>query len=222
MGRLCPRGRRVPCPTIALACSGFADAAVLVAIFAFAMMLISIWLSHFRDPHGVPRRASCLNNQRQVARAILTKTIRQGAFPRFQKDFAGQAIPWTVAILPELGRPDLYYLLQEEGEVPPVQMEVLLCPADSEKWASGPAPLSYVINGGCAQDAGIVPANGISLNGLKTEETTSLEYVGENDGTAMTLLLAENLQATRWDLASRVGTNLCVAKHDVAARRPPD
>ena len=183
------------------------DVAMIIAVLAFACMLGAMWLNHVAGPSGPSRKSSCLSNQRQVSMAVLTHvtTRGKGSFPGFRKELNGDTISWTASLLSELGRGDLHDHLVRQGEVAPLPISILVCPADRDK-SSSEAPLSYVINAGSAQDDGTVLANGVAVDGLKTEERVSLSYVAQNDGTAYTLLLAENLQATRWDQPSRIGT----------------
>lgn len=182
------------------------DVAMIVAVLAFACMLGAMWLNRVIEPRGPSRKGQCVSNQHQVGMAILTHATKKGNFVGYRNEFNGKPISWPNSVLPELGRSDLHDALIADGEVPAVPMEIMLCPSDVDKWSSSAAPLSYVINASCAQDAGDVIANGVALDGLETEERVSLSYVAQNDGTSYTVLLGENLQATRWDQPSRIGT----------------
>ena len=88
----------------------------------------------------------------------------------------------------------------------PVNISLLICPADSSKVGASGGPLSYQVNGGCPNNyiapAGLpvdYPANGAWSTGNAIPGRANLDtpddFIGHYDGTANTITHSENLDA---------------------------
>ncbi len=193
------------------------DMFALTIAVAVALIWIAAWIPLARV--GGHRR-QCLNSQQQVGKAVQTRTVTANdRFPGYQNDHNGTRFPWTVSILTELGRGDLYDVFASTQAVPVTRIDILLCPQDPTKFGPDIGPnLSYVINSGCASDNGDKPANGVALDRFHGAEPNTLSYVAEHDGASQTLMLSENLQATRWDKPGRLETTFLW--HDTTTPSP--
>ena len=191
------------------------DLAVMVAVVAFVCMLVTMWVNHNR-PHPVPS-AYCQNNIRQVAVASHRYADRKGHFPGFSQTVGERAASWTMAMLPELGRNDVYDVFVNGELLPELHGDLLHCPSDRRSNDQA-RPLSYVINGGWAHDIEGNPANGVALDLSLTDAHLTWSFISENDGASRTLLFSENLQATDW--ANPTLEETCFVWHRTTVPRP--
>ena len=183
------------------------DLFALVTIAALAIGLFLMALQSMKGPHLPARRAQCMNNQMQVGKAILTHAIAgHGEFVGYRHDLNGTTVSWPVKILPNIGRSDLYDAYLTSPPPPNThRIDIYVCPSD-EPMAATKSQLSYVINAGRADDAEEKLANGIARDYTVFSERMSIGYIAQHDGTANTLLLSENLQATTWDAIGKPDT----------------
>ncbi|MDD4266943.1 MAG: DUF1559 domain-containing protein [Thermoguttaceae bacterium] len=118
-------------------------------------------------------------------------------------------VSWVVLLLPYLERNDLWqqwnnrHLMAEASYYSlRVTLPVAVCPSDPGKTTH--APLSYVVNTGIPDGSSQVENRGMGIffnhqcwvTGPK--QTVSIDYINLQDGTSNTLLLSENVQATRY------------------------
>ncbi|MCG8585594.1 MAG: DUF1559 domain-containing protein [Pirellulales bacterium] len=150
------------------------------------------------------RQSQCINHQGQLAKAVHMYSINNsnGYFPgyRFQEpgDASAPVIGWAAQVLSYMGRNDL----------DPAQasyVETLVCPSDQ-----GPTDqprLNYVVNGG---QAGVDSrADGIFYDHAKP--IAERLYISKDDfydGLGNTILLAENRDATNWNVTDE--ENQCI------------
>jgi prepilin-type processing-associated H-X9-DG protein len=109
--------------------------------------LISLLLPSVQAARESARRASCTNNLKQIALAVLEYNDSQGCFPpsgihvKGPTGFNlldGKMFSWLVLILPHLEQAPLYSqfdfnrtVLQQSGDPQAVQPPMLLCPSDT-------------------------------------------------------------------------------------------
>ena len=183
----------------------------LIVTFVIVVMLLALFVSYLTQSRPGSRRAVCLNNQKQLALALLKYESRRGQFPGYgnyiNDDVQGNPVIASWAVM---GSPDLdeYYLWVAwtdpevlAAEKPAGAWELFRCPADPaarQKGSDSPA-LSYVVNCGKPGDAD-TPAEGVFHDhGVKTDPVlVSVDYITQHDGIAYTLMLSENIQAGLW------------------------
>jgi hypothetical protein len=176
------------------------DFLVVFAIFAIAcFVMVPAYKS--RKP---PLQLRCMNHQQELAIAILSYANAQDHFPGYvnrERSADGQTYvkgSWVAFLLPYLGRNDLSEKWRS-GKLTPVFVPQFVCPADPAANAGADAaPLGYVVNCGLPGDDD-TPATGVFHNHCVAHPVkVSLDYIGQHDGLANTLLLSENLQAGYW------------------------
>jgi prepilin-type N-terminal cleavage/methylation domain-containing protein/prepilin-type processing-associated H-X9-DG protein len=136
---------------------------VLVVIVIISM-LVALLLPAIAGARARARQASCLNNQSQVAKAILQHESAKGHFPGYvnqlgktgarlgldaSTSLASQAdLSWVVMILEPLGHADLWKEWRiKTGSHQPVALSEVVCPSDLLKVGQG-GKLSFVVNCG--------------------------------------------------------------------------
>lgn len=125
---------------------------------------------------------------------------------------------WVVLLLPYMERRDVYDMWQDQN-VPyrhRLNLGFTTCPSNPPDIdPQNPTPLAYVVNTGIADGTGTHPlgsTNPVTPDGTRTgvcfnHQINSTAYNGakvsadwltQRDGSSNTLLLSENIQATRW------------------------
>jgi prepilin-type processing-associated H-X9-DG protein len=196
----------------------------LLVVITIISMLMGLLLPAVQSAREAGRRATCLNNQKQLATAMLNYESSRRSFPGFA-NWVGQnqTIPasFMVPLFPYLEKQDLYNLWAGYGTVtngatntfaatpagnPLVNpyMKMLICPSDSPDNTSD-AWCSYVCNRGC--NGFNQPCLGVCLDQATQVNpsqqatflspfTVTLDYINSHDGSSTTLLLAESLLDT--------------------------
>ena len=205
----------------------------LLVVITIISMLMGLLLPAVQSAREAGRRATCMNNEKQLATAMMTYESSHRYFPGYA-NWIGQnhTIPgsWIVALLPMLEKTDMYNLWSSNvtfaqmpvGSVAGVNpyMKMLICPTDSPDNTTD-AWCSYVCNRGC--NGWNYPYLGVCMDqatpapvmgGLVVPPVTvSLDYINSHDGSSTTLLLAESL------LTNPVNTNssqVFVPRQDLA------
>jgi prepilin-type N-terminal cleavage/methylation domain-containing protein len=198
----------------------------LLVVIAIIAMLVGLLVPAVQMAREAGRRATCINNQKQIGTAILNFATAKDKFPSGfslwnpDPNATPVCVGWVPPLLPYLEQNALYKQMQitpaiitngPMGTTVVPRLSVLICPsADAPTtWA----PLSYVTNAGMQDN--YMPAAGTSLdwreNGVFFDNftptqftnkgprvTTELSYISGADGTSMTILLSENLEAEIW------------------------
>lgn len=138
----------------------------LLVVITIIGTLMALLLPAVQAAREAARRAQCMNNEKQVALAIVNFESARKFFPGYKMPltvgdtkvqstlgFTAAPASWVVTLLPFLGRSDLYdpYVLAiTSGKTPQsVSLNVLQCPSDPpETSGSGTPWLSYVVNRG--------------------------------------------------------------------------
>jgi prepilin-type N-terminal cleavage/methylation domain-containing protein/prepilin-type processing-associated H-X9-DG protein len=177
---------------------GFTIVELLVVITIIGI-LMALLFPAINAARAHANKAKCLNNQRQVGLAIVTATTSGGGtFPKHLKAGPGTTTlwPWTVRILPHIGRNDIYdAYVAAPGTQQGQRIDLFMCPADPPATATDPQ-LSFAGNSGIPGiDGSDKAANGIFFSAIDQ----SLSFVAQGDGVSTTVLLAENIHAANWN-----------------------
>jgi type II secretory pathway pseudopilin PulG len=197
---------------------------VVIAIIA---MLAALLVPAVQRAREAGRRATCMNNQAQIGKAIMNYVTAKDKFP---PSFSLQPAPnlppgtfysvgWVPPMLPYLEQNPFYQIFQGNNWytlVTPAnpkgaaEVAVLICPSRNATFS--PAPLSYVVN--CGMRDLITPTAGVPMdnqaNGVFFDlftptvsptipkTTTDLAFISRHDGAGKTLMLSENVDALDW------------------------
>jgi prepilin-type processing-associated H-X9-DG protein len=159
----------------------------LIVVASVALMATALLLPGCEQTHSGARRAQCLNNERQLAMALLDYEAQHTQFPGYRQTLAQTDVGWGVMILPGLDCSNLWELWNE-GKAAKARIDTMICPSDLPK-DLGPEDgwSDYAVNTRVCGDG----------TGL------ALTYIVSKDGAGNTLLLAENLRSmkphTWWD-----------------------
>lgn len=207
----------------------------LLVVITIISMLMALLLPAVQSARESARRATCLNNQKQLSLALLNYESGRRYFPGYVEwlDPADTTAPnnvsWIVVLFPYLERNDLWKLwsdvnpgINENKMVgtasrPRVYSKLFVCPSDPpESVTAGETPLAYVVNCGirdastseCPSGTSVYegPAHGVFHYHGSNPDTTnhqstakvSLDYLSQHDGATNTLMLSENVHATKW------------------------
>ena len=174
----------------------------MLVVLIIVGVLIAIIVPAVQRSRESARQAQCISHQADLAKAVhmFVAADARGNFPgfRYQATDGGDTIGWAAQLFKYVGRSDL----------DPAQasfIEVLVCPSDA-----GPRinpRMNYVANGG---QAGIdSAADGIFFDHAKPiAERVYISKEDFTDGLTNTILLAENLDATHWNVTDEV--NQCI------------
>jgi hypothetical protein len=160
-------------------------AVVFLVALAGGGVLTSLWISG----HKANQRIICLNNQKEIALAIISYESEKGHFPpAYTVDKDGKPIhSWRVLILPHLNRMDLYnqYRMDEPWNSPhnlrlsDKMPRVYHCPADTD-------------SPNCTSYAMLVGPHAVFSD---PKHPRSSSFISSKDGTSETLLLVEAADA---------------------------
>jgi prepilin-type N-terminal cleavage/methylation domain-containing protein len=200
----------------------------VLVVIGIVGLLAAVLLPAILSARNSAHRTECINNQRNLALAIINYESVQKKFPGYRN---GQAIDkngnwqvtgWVFPLLPYLENQAVYNAHgihgtdQDRGRDPDITVEGMICPSDiaaRAKTRAGPqTAMSYVGNVGQidTRASQIVPGdwrtNGIFLNRFPYDESgdpvrielVTAKYVAGADGLSKTLLLSENADAGFW------------------------
>ena len=195
----------------------------LLVVITIIGMLVSLLLPAVQAAREAGRRAQCLNNQKQLATALLNYESSRREFPGYRfivdpdENNDGTADDpivgtWMVSLFPYLERADLERLWKDDAvswaNKPVVELKFLTCPSDPRR--DNPAMCAYAGNAGVPDPdstAGIpgYPGEGLEhgvffdhADPIGGKKAMSLDYLSRHDGSTNTLLISENIQATLW------------------------
>jgi prepilin-type processing-associated H-X9-DG protein len=143
------------------------------------------------------RRATCMNNQKQLSLALLNLESGQKQFPGYVEPVGGQNVSWVAATLSQLERNDLYAFFKA-GTPKYVTLKFLICPSNP----LGGNGLAYQANAGLNGDTDTLDT-AVFYNhttGSQPGMLQGCDYISTHDGTTSTLLLSEGTNGgSTWD-----------------------
>ena len=192
----------------------------LIVVFVVVLMLLCLFLPAVNH-HGPSRRARCMNNQKQLAFALLMYESRHRHFPGYRNhindDVAGNPViaSWLVMVFAELDQNQLAEAWKDPevlaADKPVIHWELLTCPNDARDPPSDPRKpwIAYVVNCGKPGDSD-TPAHGVFHNHDVDADPVrvSLDYMMQHDGATYTLLVSENIQAGSWTVADEANLGM--------------
>ncbi len=118
---------------------------VVITIIGILMAIVIPAVSSAREN---ARIVQCTSNLKQLATATFNKATTADEMPPVVWTSNGFTLNWVYAILPQLGREDIWQAVQANGPnhlIAQKRINVLVCPSDT---IVGATPLSYGANGG--------------------------------------------------------------------------
>jgi prepilin-type N-terminal cleavage/methylation domain-containing protein/prepilin-type processing-associated H-X9-DG protein len=178
----------------------------LLVVIAIIGILAALLLPAVQSAREAGRRASCVNNQYQLARALMRADDINGFLPGWRNAAGSGNFTWTVPVLPHMERNDVFRAVT--ASAPSISIGFFICPS-SPPAAMGQPTLAYAGNCGSARTQAPNRFDGIMVDtgtAFRAERVT-LDAVSEADGTAMTLALSEKcnsgtagLTMAQWNL----------------------
>ncbi len=195
----------------------------LLVVITIISMLMALLLPAVQSARESGRRATCMNNQQQIAKAMLNYESGLGQFPGYREALGGRIVPWHVMLFPYMEANDVYSRWKDPspvGGLPTPQLAFFICPSDTtaQRRPNNPAN-SYVLNTGTPDYSvfsGIYPAGVTEGPGMGAFHDSTvdllatplepvvmtLDYLTQRDGSTNTLMASENLQCEKWAYVS--------------------
>lgn len=179
----------------------------LLVVIAIIAMLVGLTTAAVMKSKEAARRAECLNNSAQIAKAISSFAVNKQRLPYSVQLHAGTGVAgipalasgWVPPLLPYLDRNDLYQIyatsasnplplppdLNAPGPLTPsyiMQLPLLVCPSNHN--VLEPAGLSYAVNAGRVDNASPQPgqpwdaqANGVFFSHFRNGAASTVPLV---------------------------------------------
>ena len=168
---------------------------VVITIIGILMALLFPAINAARE---ASRRANCVNNEGQVGKALMTKTLLNVKFPKHLAETNMHRWPWVARILPELGRTDIFDAIGSGDPTAQNQrIDLLICPSNPPADPTA-SQISYVANAGHLDVDDPAPASAYGI----FQKTKDVSITDIKDGQATTVMLSENVEATNWNTNS--------------------
>ena len=195
----------------------------LLVVITIIGMLVGLLLPAVQSAREAGRRATCMNNQHNIALAMMNFEGARKFFPGHLSTLSvgTKALPvsWVVPLLPYLDHRDIYDEIRHQIELVPAgdtidyapfqkSLGIMVCPSDPPATqGAGTVWLSYVVNRGRnATDDN--PAVGVCTNHIPYNSShpfsstatspakVGVDYLTSHDGASTTLLLSDSLQTS--------------------------
>lgn len=193
----------------------------LLVVIAIIGVLMGLLLPAVQSAREAGRRATCTNNQYQMAFAAMRFSDSNGFLPGWRNrspnpadNPAAPALPtntpsWPVMLLPFLERNDIFKSWQS-GVFAAPYVSLFVCPSTPPDSMRDPI-LAYAGNCGTANS---VKSNGVMVDSITPSLRLSVEDISGADGTGMTLMLSEKcmsgaagLNQNYWDVRPSTATS---------------
>jgi len=174
----------------------------LLVVISIIAVLMGLLLPAVQSAREAGRRASCSNNQYQLAFACIRHNDTNGFLPGWRNALpwanataSGIHAPsWPVMILPFMERNDIYKAWQQ-FEIPATPYVSFFVCSSSPPDALASPTLAYAGNCGSASNLASRRFDGVMVDNVTTAPTmvyrSTLDAVSDGDGASMTLLLSE-------------------------------
>jgi len=195
----------------------------LLVVIAIIGTLVGLLLPAVQAARESGRRASCVNNQRQLGLAMMRCDETNKFLPGWRNRLVfatGTNTPsWPVMLLPFLERNDIYRTWTAPPAPAYSAVPLFVCPSASNDVPQAPT-LSYA--GNCGSAANARQADGVLVDNTAVPQIRAqLDTISDGDGTSTTVLLSEKSVTGRsangfvqgyWDVApTTVGTFVFVS-----------
>jgi prepilin-type N-terminal cleavage/methylation domain-containing protein len=194
----------------------------LLVVIAIIGVLMGLLLPAVQSAREAGRRATCLNNQKNIAMALLRANDTNGFLPGWRNVSPNPAntVPpasaggsptynntpsWPIAILPFMERKDIYTTWQSNPVGTGVYVTFFVCPS-SPPDSMTTAVLAYAANCGSASNAR--KADGVMLDNAAGTLRMTVDEISDKDGTSSTLLVSERCITGATTFATALWTNL--------------
>jgi len=186
----------------------------LLVVIAIISVLMGLLLPAVQSARESGRRATCLNNQKNIALAMFRYNDSNGFLPGWRNRMiitSATIFPsWPVMSLPFLERNDIYKAWQTGTAAVATStpyLSMFACPSTPPDSMTSPI-LAYAGNCGTANS---VKANGVMVDTELVTSRLSLDEISDKDGTAMTVIVSEKcisgtagLNQNYWDVRPTV------------------
>ena len=155
----------------------------------------------------------CKNNMAQLALAMRGFETNVQRFPGYSNQVGDSIVPWGVAILPQIDRPDLYDIwVSSTGDDMPY-LVIFRCPNNPPERKGYPVT-DMVYNAGYHGTAADkeTSAHGVGHNYAESGVSCNVEQMV--DGAATVLLISENNAATSWADTTNLKQNTVFCWYD--------
>ncbi len=176
---------------------------VVITIIGILMAIVIPAVSSAREN---ARIVQCTSNLKELATATVNKASTADEMPPVVWTSGGHTLNWVYAILPQIGREDIWQAVKANGPnhlITQKRINVLVCPSDT---IVGATPLSYGANGGRKNTENYEKGTPGRHAGAFSDTTTidrsnsnaaapinnSLSAIFSGDGTIYTVMYSEN------------------------------
>jgi prepilin-type N-terminal cleavage/methylation domain-containing protein/prepilin-type processing-associated H-X9-DG protein len=118
----------------------------LLVVITIIGMLVGLLLPAVQSARESARRATCVNNQKELGSAVMQYATAKQRLPGVINTWppTGEPYSWVTAVLPQLGRGQVWEQWRSGTLAEWPHIGQLVCPSDQAN--TGPAALNYVAN----------------------------------------------------------------------------
>ena len=101
----------------------------LLVVIAIIATLAGLLVPAVQGAREAARRNSCMNNLLQMSKGIIAHDSRRQYIQGWKNNVGTNKVPWSVTILPEIERNDLFTIAQQAASVAISSIEIYNCPS---------------------------------------------------------------------------------------------